>query len=665
MKITRVTFHNYRVYAGKQTISMAPPAQGRPVTLIGGMNGEGKTTLLEGIQLALYGRRSEIWQHNGSSYPDYLIQSIHRSADPRGGAMVEVEFEAVDQDAVRCFEVQRSWKVNGGGKVVEYVQVFINGQLDRLLSEDWNDQVERFIPARLAGLFFFDGEKIKHYADPQRSRELIERGVLSLLGIDLIDQLGVDLKALEARITKTAKKTSADEQAARLEKNWNEKKIEKSQLIERRATLLAAHDRQTSICEKCDHEYEDKGGRLYEQRLKLEVDQKSLQGRRGDLEKGLIELASGPLPLKMIEPLLVDCIRQMLLEQKARSAQTVLGQLEDQQKRVSQLLKRKKVAAATQILLRDFYEKEANAISRAATTDCYLHTSDGEYLMAKELLEARFDNDSKRAGELLREIGDIDSELQAIDRKLAAVPDDAALAEVQNRRTKAHHELAILEGKISQVDEALRLLGVHVDEAERAYHKHLLKVLGGAQDQADNARILDHAGRVRATLAELRSGLVRRRLKALEEVICEAYGHLMRKQGMVRSVTIDPDNYQLHLRNEAGDEILTDWLSAGERQLLVVAILWGMARASGRSLPVIIDTPLGRLDSTHRDNLVRHYFPHASHQVVLLSTDEEITGRTLKILKPSIGHSYRLVYDDKRDATTIEVGYFKEEAHAN
>ena len=91
----------------------------------------------------------------------------------------------------------------------------------------------------------------------------------------------------------------------------------------------------------------------------------------------------------------------------------------------------------------------------------------------------------------------------------------------------------------------------------------------------------------------------------------------------------------------------------------------GFARASGRSLPVIVDTPLGRLDSGHRDNLVRHYFPHASHQVILLSTDEEIVGSTLRTLEPAIGHKYRLVYDEATDATTIQSGYFKERAHAN
>ena len=83
-----------------------------------------------------------------------------------------------------------------------------------------------------------------------------------------------------------------------------------------------------------------------------------------------------------------------------------------------------------------------------------------------------------------------------------------------------------------------------------------------------------------------------------------------------------------------------------------------MARASGRSLPVVIDTPLGRLDSVHRERLVERYFPHAGHQVILLSTDEEIDATHHAKLKQYIGRSYVLRHDDKSGSTTVEPGYF-------
>jgi DNA sulfur modification protein DndD len=101
-----------------------------------------------------------------------------------------------------------------------------------------------------------------------------------------------------------------------------------------------------------------------------------------------------------------------------------------------------------------------------------------------------------------------------------------------------------------------------------------------------------------------------------------------------------------------------DRLSAGERQLLATSLLWGLAKASGRPLPTIIDTPLGRLDSSHRRHLLDRYFPVASHQVILLSTDEEVDETSLARLKSHIGRSYTLTFDEQEHSTIVKPGYF-------
>ena len=665
MKLIRVTFHDYRVYAGVQSVELSPPTPGKPVILFGGLNGEGKTTFLEGIQLALYGRRSEVWSHHGTPYNEYLTQSIHRGCDPSGGAMIEVEFEAVDQDQLKTFKVQRSWKVNGGGKVAEYVQVFIDGQLDKLISETWGDQVERFIPARLAGLFFFDGEKIKHYADPQRSQELIERGLLSLLGIDLIDRLGVDLKALEARIAKTAKLQGKSAAGTQLEATRDELRLQYKQFVEESASLLSKHDQQLNDCGSLDRDYEKKGGKLYEQRVKLEAERATLGDRRGVIEQSLIEVSAGVLPLALIQGTMDRCIGQMDVEYQARGAHNTVKWAVEQGKRVAGFLEENKVPQRTRKILDGFYAQELEELNEKASLPLYLETTELGLVAAKTVSDVLVPKSVEESRRLISDLADTDSKIEALDRKLASVPDEDALADVMIRRDAARHQLAVLEGQRIQVEESKRLALLHLEEAEAALHKHLVKQLEGSQDQEDNARVLDHAERVRLTLVELRERLIIKRITSLQEMIRDSYAHLMRKKGMIAKISIDPKSYRLMLLTRSNQEIPPVWLAAGERQLLVVSILWGFARASGRSLPVIIDTPVGRLDSSHRKNLVSHYFPHASHQVILLSTDEEIVGKTLSALEPSIGHSYRLVYDDKRDATTIESGYFKEQAHAH
>ena len=78
-------------------------------------------------------------------------------------------------------------------------------------------------------------------------------------------------------------------------------------------------------------------------------------------------------------------------------------------------------------------------------------------------------------------------------------------------------------------------------------------------------------------------------------------------------------------------------LSAGEKQLMVISLLWALAKCSKRKLPVIIDTPLSRLDSNHRETLIKSYFPNASEQTIILSTDSEITSDYYMMMKENIG----------------------------
>ena len=99
-------------------------------------------------------------------------------------------------------------------------------------------------------------------------------------------------------------------------------------------------------------------------------------------------------------------------------------------------------------------------------------------------------------------------------------------------------------------------------------------------------------------------------------------------------------------------------LSSGEKQIFAISILWALRKISGRPIPVIIDTPLARLDSKHRNNLVNTYFPEASHQIIILSTDTEIDKGYFEKLSKFISHSYHLNFSSKDSMTSVEEGYF-------
>ena len=114
---------------------------------------------------------------------------------------------------------------------------------------------------------------------------------------------------------------------------------------------------------------------------------------------------------------------------------------------------------------------------------------------------------------------------------------------------------------------------------------------------------------------------------------------------------IDPATFGITLYDRAGRRCSKERLSEGEKQIFAISVLWGLARASSRPLPAVIDTPMARLDAAHRRNLVERYFPNASHQVVILSTDTEVDRDYYEALQPHIARAYHLSYDEEERVT--------------
>jgi len=187
----------------------------------------------------------------------------------------------------------------------------------------------------------------------------------------------------------------------------------------------------------------------------------------------------------------------------------------------------------------------------------------------------------------------------------------------------------------------------------KASHREALAVFGDVY--------IIHAGmKIQETLKTFRECLTLRKLNKLEEEIKNCFLYLLHKSDLVHRVVIDNKTFSLSLYDLTGQLVPKHRLSAGEKQLLAIAFLWGLAKVSGRRLPIAIDTPLGRLDSSHRSNLVERYFPSASHQVILLSTDTEIGKLEVSNLRENgaIAREYTLEYNSITRQTIIRPGYF-------
>ena len=143
------------------------------------------------------------------------------------------------------------------------------------------------------------------------------------------------------------------------------------------------------------------------------------------------------------------------------------------------------------------------------------------------------------------------------------------------------------------------------------------------------------------------------KIKQIEQTAVKRFNELCRKEDLLSSIKIDPLSFEISLHKHA-TPIERHHLSAGENQLLAISIMWALREETGIPMPIIIDTPLSRLDNEHRQNMVNHFFPHASHQVILLATDAELTSPLLQDLDSSVSHAYFMEYDENLGKTNVE-----------
>ena len=252
------------------------------------------------------------------------------------------------------------------------------------------------------------------------------------------------------------------------------------------------------------------------------------------------------------------------------------------------------------------------------------------------------------------EILNLDIHLEKANEKTLAMQLFEALKFLEAKRAEADFEYEKYKKSLENLN--------YQYETLKLQRKNLYKSVVEKQNaNDDNARILKYAVMSMDVLNEFKIRLQREKLNKLSNTITKCFKELVEKDSLVSNIKIESDTLDVIILDIDGNELLKTQLSAGEQQMFAVAVVWALAITSGYKAPVVVDTPMARLDSAHRTNFVTKYLPEASSQVVVLSTDEEIYGQYLDEIRDKIIDCYTLVYDEKEQCTSVVRGYFEEE----
>lgn len=654
MILTKITLHNFGIYAGRHEIDIKPKLN-KPVILFGALNGSGKTTLLEGIQFALFGKYAKFLGKTKSAYLDFLINSVNRK-NHETSSSVAVAFVTNRGGESTQYEIVRTWSISSSNTNAEAIQVFKNTELDNELSERWTELSENFFPSQLSDLFFFDGERIESLAQPARCSELIRTGLNSLLGLDLVTDLSKTLLTLERRIKKEAASPDNRDRLIRLD----EKRVvitEQLEVIE--AELRDANLALASFYAELDSlktELKLKGGDLYLKRDELSQRQSMLVtdvlSKRGEL----IEIASTNLPLSLLSSLLNKVeklsLTSLSIEQK-EAVQEALSAFS--QNVITEITARKTFDKLQLSLLTQIHEIFLKIDTQKNTRPNIEISRDSLSRIRSEAAMLK--------GSALKcalELASLESEQDRVHRQILAVPDSSKLQplflQIRNVEEKIHK----LESSIISLSDQSHRLTKDKDASDIQYNLISIENLKNKAQELLIEKMKFQLARGRETLAKFEDAIRIKHLATLEKLILEGFQQLLRKKSFIHSISIDPNSFFLTIKVNGEGDVPSSKLSAGERQLLAVAVLWALAKASGRKLPTVIDTPLGRLDSKHRTEFVQNYFPNAGEQVILLSTDEEIVGTYYHSIKKHTAHQYLIEYDEALQSSRISKGYFED-----
>lgn len=656
MIFDEIILHDFGLYQGEQRIELTPPEPGKPIVLIGGLNGGGKTTFLDALQLVLFGAHAKCSNRGSLAYSEYLSRCIHRRPG-NAEAGIEMAFRHTVEGTEEHYHLRRFWKVTGNG-CKERFEVFKNGHAEPTLADNWATQVEEFFPANIAHLFLFDGEQVEAYASQSDSSALIGAAIQNLLGLDMVDQLEKDLLVYERRKRSEEKDaprhteiTSAQDKVRDLRRRVDALKQERASLQTHRI------DKQRRALRQAEDKYRKIGGALYDQKDAIEKKWSDAVQGVEDGEVALRDFAGGAAPLVLARVLLESAELRDQHEEECRRSRDLADALVERDKAVLKHLRGRKAEKQVLNALKDFFDADRAKREELGKKDTVLDITS----------EIRSDLHSLLRGDLEQLAADAGNHLSRQNRsrrdeeqtrvEYESIPSSDTVEDVAKERNELRSDIAELEAMYAAMGQDIERQQRELERQEQLLAR-LLEA--DAKDQGrrdDRSRILRHSGKVRGTLEAFRHAVIARHVRRIEQLVLESYKQLLRKGGLVTRLSIDPEDYALTLFGRDDEPLSAERLSAGERQLLAIALLWGLAKASGRPLPTAIDTPLGRLDSVHRMHLVERYLPYASHQILLLSTDEEIAGDYHERLRPWVGHTYQLTYDDKTGATRIATGY--------
>ena len=667
MLLRQLTLSNFGIYRGEHSFNLTPDASShfnRPFIIFKGKNGVGKSTILEAIRVCLHGPLVLGSRVGRTEYAEFILSRIHRSAAKQAqpdSAFVELIFDHVDAVRKISYCVRRSWRLDAA-KATEDLSIWEDGQLRTEMTEDQlNTLLRELLPPGIAALFFFDGERIEQLAEDASSGDFLAETFKGLLGINLVERLQNDLDIFVTRQSSSKESNELQTRLVSLHENLSNLQVTREHLQHEHQEAAAESVKLQRTISSFEQKVAQEGKQFADDMAQLKAEEQRLKTHIEGYKHQMQELFAGLAPFAIAPQMCKLLAKNLHAEQ-------------EQQKRMAaqQFLNERLTTLSAAMLSAKFWTDTGTSMDSRArrrviekVRTLLLDHSDNAVVAKiihqvsereRQALLAQIDqcvtDIPQQVRDIAKRLETLETKAQRIEDKIRMAPRAETLEPFLIRLSELNRRKGELQKTERDKLDEIRRLEYEIDVINR----ELRNTRQQLAEREKSSRQVQLALRTQFVLEDYTNKLAQEKIRQAEDLLVKHFNEVCRKKDFIDSAKIDPTTYEVTICR-LGTAFPHERLSAGEKQLLAVATTWALHEVSRLPIPVIIDTPLARLDSDHRRSIMQTYFPRASQQVILLGTDMEFDSESITEMAPNISRVYELDYDTSAGTVTSVQNY--------
>jgi len=696
MKIKHIKINNIGPYVEDNCFEFDINSSERRMVLIGGKNGAGKTTLFNAIKICMYGCTAYGLETTNAKYFSEVEKIVNSNEKLKkvaeASVIMDILFDDGKYDYVYTFN--RSWRISGK-KITETFLVYKDGVLlENGEKSDFENYLLQLLPPNMFKFYFFDGEKISDFVFNGNKDTDFKDAFLKLCNLDTMEIIRENFK----RITRSKNKGATGIEEA------YDKCFEENTLMADRVAYAEVEYNQIN---KQIQEIEDKLASLDKEYSKTggitKMEWKSMQEqisreevRREDKRKWLKDIANNVLPFIILQTELQRLQNQINKEHKARIDSNLKGIIGTYE--IKSIINGV-LADAGIDLNNDITTKIINEIiahtNKTSDIAPILGLSEKDELALIAKINTLLSFDISRIKEATK---DIESSLKTTKR----IRDKMNKSSIDNyeeyleQKSELNEQKSQLISKLMELDKELQNY-----RAEKAVaDSRLAKAKADYEAYLKKQSVNDISARALLAFDELQDILYQRSIHLTEKNFEMFFNALINKSDLIDGIHIDnslnvlPYKYKsfnaeklksmidkngpeyliaqiglhayeiLQEKFDSGEETfelpveVKQQLSAGEKQIFIMALYQSLAQLNKINVPYIIDTPFARIDKEHRSKILEQFFKRLNGQIIILSTDEEIVGEYKETVSDVISNTFLLNHTAQGTTEIISDLYF-------